>query len=590
MPFDAIIVSALKHELNQTLTNGRIDKVFMPEQETVVLSIFHPFPRRDLRLLFSVHPRFYRAHLLTEKTVNPQKPPAFCMLLRKYLQGGRFLKVEQPPWERILFIKIQNYNAGQGLTNFTLAFEAMARFSNLLLLDAENRIIDALKRFPESDGEARKIFPGALYTPPPSPTVTGRHPGNLTLRDLQVMIDRSPTERPLRQILTGEILGISPALAREVFHRAQVNPKETAGAAVPETAKKLHAVLDQFQRQVTEETYTCFYDEKNGRPEDLFPYRPCSLPASVVKTAPGLSPGLENTIHRQEREDKLARRKQQLQKIITRAKKKATKKKKKQLAELAKAEDAATYRLYGELLTACPQVPRGAGKVELVNYYNPAGKTVVIPLDPALSANKNAQKYFKKYAKAKKGQKRITIQLQKTNEELAYLESLESCLQNELNTEDFYAVEEEMRETGLIKNRKSSPRLRSQHSPGRPVLFRSSEGWEIMVGRNNKQNDLLTFKNSSPRDLWLHTQKIPGSHVLVRCRGEKIGRETILEAANLAVYFSKARQSTKVPVDYTERRHVRKPAGSRPGFVLYENFQTITITPDPEILKRLGIN
>lgn len=589
MPFDAITVSALKHELNQTLSNARIDKVFQPEQETVVFSLFHPCPRRDLRLLFSVHPRFYRAHLLTEKMVNPEKPSAFCMLLRKYLQGGRFLKVEQPPWERILLIKIQNYNAEQGLTGFTLVFEAMARFSNLLLLDAENRIIDALKRFPASDRETRKVFPGAAYVPPPSFSVTGRHLGNLTRQDLQIMIDRSPSGRHLKQILTEEILGVSPALTREIFHRAQINPKETAGAAPPETAEKLHAVLDEFRRLVTEESFTCFYYEKNGQPEDLFPYRPDSLPSSMLKPAPGLSPGLENTIHRQEREDKLFGRKQQLQKIITQAKKKTARKKNKQLDELARAEDAATYRLYGELLTACPQIPRGADRVELVNYYDPAGKTVVIPLDPALSANKNAQKYFKKYAKAKKGQKQISLQLQRTDEDLEYLESLESYLQNQWNTEDLYAIEEEMREAGLMKNRESARRFRLQHSPSRPVVFRSSEGWEILVGRNNKQNDQLTFKKSSPRDLWLHTQKIPGSHVLVRCRGSKISRETLLEAANLAVYFSKARNSTKVPVDYTERRYVRKPAGSRPGFVLYDNFQTIYITPDPEVLKRLGI-
>ena len=591
MPFDALAVAALCQEYQQILVNGRIDRIFQPGREKVVLSVFHPFPRRDLWLLFSVHPRFYRSHLIEKKPASPQEPPAFCMLLRKYLQGGRFLEVSQPPSERILHFKIENYNAEEGLTVFTLIFEATGRFANLVLVDGEGRILDALKRLPERDGQSRPVLPGAAYTPPPSPA--GRHLETLSVQDLQLVIDRSPSERPLRQILVEEILGVSPFLAAEVLHRAGLDPKTTAGAISPEEtpahAGKIHSILDELHRQIQAGQIHPYCYEKNGQPADFFPFRPLSLPESALTPAAGMSQAEAMTLDRQEHQEEMASQRRTLLSIIARAKKKADKKAEKQREELAQAEDAGLWRIYGELLTAYGrQVPRGASQVELVNYYDPEGKTVTIPLDPALPANQNAQNYFKKYAKAKKGQTRIAAELEKTREELAYLESLESSIQNDLDLEELLAVEEEMQEAGLAKGRRDPGR--SRRSPGgRPALFRSSEGWEILVGKNNRQNDELTFKLSSPRDLWFHTQKIPGSHVLIRCGGKEAGEEALLEAANLAVYFSKARHSTKVPVDYTERRHVRKPAGARPGFVLYKNFQTLTITPDPAILKRLGI-
>lgn len=591
MPFDALTITALRREYQQTLVNGRIDRIFQPGREKVVFSVFHPYPRRDLWLLFSVHPRFCRSHLIEKKPVSHQEPPAFCMLLRKYLQGGRFLEVGQPSSERILHFKIENYNAEEGLTVFTLIFEATGRFANLLLVDGEGRILDAIKRLPERDGESRPVLPGALYTPPPTPA--GRRLETLAVQDLQVLIDRSPAERPLRQILVEEILGVSPFLAAEVLSRAGLAPETTAGAISPEEtparAEKIHSALDELYRQVkTGEIHPYCY-EKNRQAEDFFPYRPLSLPEATLVPAVSINQAVASTLDQRESQEELAARRRDLLKIITRARKKSERKAEKQQEELARAEDADLWRIYGELLTAYRhQVPRGASQVELVNYYDPEGKTVTIPLDPALPVNQNTQNYFKKYNKAKKGQTRIAAELEKTREELAYLESLESSLANDLDHEELAAVEEEMEEAGLTKSRRSPGR--SRPSPGgRPAVFRSSAGWEIMVGKNNRQNDQLTFKLASPRDFWFHTQKIPGSHVLLRCGGKEPGAEALLEAANLAVYFSKARHSTKVPVDYAERRHVHKPAGARPGFVLYKNFQTLTITPDPAVLKRLGI-
>ena len=334
---------------------------------------------------------------------------------------GRFLEVGQPSSERILHFKIENYNAEEGLTVFTLIFEATGRFANLLLVDGEGRILDAIKRLPERDGESRPVLPGALYTPPPTPA--GRRLETLAVQDLQVLIDRSPAERPLRQILVEEILGVSPFLAAEVLSRAGLAPETTAGAISPEEtparAEKIHSTLDELYRQVkTGEIHPYCY-EKNRQAEDFFPYRPLSLPEATLVPAVSINQAVASTLDQRESQEELAARRRDLLKIITRARKKSERKAEKQQEELARAEDADLWRIYGELLTAYRhQVPRGASQVELVNYYDPEGKTVTIPLDPALPVNQDAQNYFKNITRLRKGLTRIAAELEKTREEL----------------------------------------------------------------------------------------------------------------------------------------------------------------------------
>lgn len=588
MPFDAMAVSALKDELQRALVNGRVEKIYQPQKDLLIFSVYHPFPRRELLFLISTHPRYTRCHILTEKPDNPPQPPAFCMLLRKYLQGGRILLVDQPPWERLLTLRIENFDPERGLIAFSLIFEAMGRFSNLILLDDQDVIIDALKRFPEPAKGAREIFPGRRYETPPVPTRF--HPGNLTLTDLQIMIDRSPAGRPLQRILTEELLGLSTPLSLEIMHRAGVGRGETAGGIKPETVESLYGEVKSFQDRIAGARFSAYiYLDESGEPVDFFPYLPRHLERERLKETSGISRAIELTVNRRQLEADANRRQEWLKKAVREAKKKLLRKKEKQLAELKNTEDADLYRLYGELLTANQyRIPKGLDRIELSNYYDPEGKSVTISLDPSLTANENAQNYFKKFSKAKKGKSRITEQLNKTEEALEYLDTVESFLQDGLAPAELREVEEEMQEAGLIKKTKKA-RPGSSSTVSRPKSYRSTTGREILVGRNNKQNDLLTMKLAGPRDLWFHTQKIPGSHVVVRSQGRPVDEITLLEAANLAVHFSKARNSTKVPVDYTEKRYVRKPPGATPGFVLYDNFQTIIIDPDPKVLERLEV-
>jgi predicted ribosome quality control (RQC) complex YloA/Tae2 family protein len=587
MPFDALSISVLKKELNNALSNSRIEKIFQPKKQMLLFEVFHPFPKRELRLLISIHPQFFRTHLISEKPSNPQQPPAFCMLLRKYLQGGRILQIEQPPWERVIFFRIENFQPGLGLTTFSLIFEAMGRNSNLILIDANKVIIDALKRFPVSPKQNREIMPGETYKLPPAPA--RYHPGNLKLSTLQKIIDLSSPNLKLNNLLSREVFGLSRPLILEILKRAEIPSETTAGECNHEMSSRIFKSLDDLNQFLVNDLHSVFIFSEPGIPIDFFPYKPLHLPENNLVSVPNLNTAIESTLHQQNRQDSLEHRAEQLHKILKDRKKKALRKKEKQEKELSKAEDADRYRLFGELITVyLKDISRGQSEFVAHNYYDPKGGTILIPLDPALNPVENSQLYYKKYNKAKKGQKKISQQLRKTEMELEYYESLENSLQDPLSFNNLIEIEEEMVKTGLLKVKKQ-PKARHRTPVTKPNSFISSDGSEILVGRNNSQNDTLTMKIASTNDLWLHTQKIPGSHVIIRSQGSAISNETLVEAANLAVYFSKARGSSKIAVDYTEKRHVRKPKGSPPGFVLYDNFKTIIIDPDPKIIEKFKL-
>ena len=588
MPFDAFSIAHLTKELNKNLRNSRIDKIYQPDKETIIVEVFHPFPRRELRLLITVHPHFYRAHLVAEKQVNPLRPPAFCMLLRKYLQGGRIVQLDQPPWERIIRIQVEVYHPEAGLTMFSLIFEAMGPSSNLILVNGEAVIIDALRRLAETPQRGREIMPGKPYLPPPAPGLY--HPGNLTWAAWERIFQFSPGEQRITKVLAKELFGLSHPLQQEIMQRAGVPTAMTVAEATAEVLQRLYNEVTAWNRRTQEEPVCFLYLDPSGSPRDFFPYQPLHLQAERLKPASDVNSAIVATLHQRSQDAVYRQKRDQLKSTIRKAIKKAAKKREKQRAELASAEDADTYRLYGELIAVhLHEIKRGQTELVAPNYYHPQAEKITIPLDPVLSPIANSQLYYKKYNKAKNGQAKIRTQLKRTEMELEYYASLESTLENPLSFDDLLEIEAEMTEAGLLKAKKRTKQPSSSRVKNRPSLFRSAGGWEILVGRNNKQNDQLTMKTASPHDLWLHTQKIPGSHVIIRTQGKPVPPEVLLEAANLAVYFSKARGSSKVPVDYTEKRHLRKPAGAPPGFVVYNRYQTLRIDPDPEILARFGI-
>ncbi|HOQ23815.1 MAG TPA: NFACT RNA binding domain-containing protein [Bacillota bacterium] len=581
MPLDALYLHALAGELTEKLRNGRIERIYHPLKDRVVLEIRHPYPGTNYQLLLSVHPQYARIHLTESKIENPAQPSAFCMLLRKYLQGGRVLELTTKAWERIITMEVEVYAPDKGLCRRRLVLEAMGRRSNLLVLDTDNTILDALRRSQKSS--EREIFPGVLYVYPPVPTPLRP---DLSEEALQALLDRVNSQRKLDEVLKTELLGISPFLSKAWAYQAQFNPEQLVGDLPPDAGERLVHAFKTIEKKATQPEPGLIL--RSGSPVDFYLFSPEEDPELNWQPVADLNTAVERTLHHWDEEARRAAVQASLARLVRERANKINKKLQKQAEELAAAEDAEIYRIQGELLTVnMKSITKGLSQVELPNYYDPENRPLLIPLRPDLSPAENSQYYYNKYQKAKKAKHAIAEQIRLNTEELAYLEGILVTLADPLSHEELGEIHSELSTQGYIASRQVGSSKRQDVSS--PRRFVSSDGTTIEVGRNNLQNDKLTFKIASPKDTWLHAQNIPGSHVLIRNNGQPVSDQTLLEAANLAVWYSKARTSTKVPVDYTPRRYVRKPPGSRPGFVLYDPFKTIIITPDPSILSRLGV-
>lgn len=579
MPLDALFLMPFVKEITEQIKNSRIDQIYHPIKDRVVISVRHPYPGNEMLINISVNSQYTRFHITGDKSENPLQPSAFCMLLRKYLCGGRILDVVQIPWERIVSFNIEVYAPEKGLCHRSLIFEMLGRRSNLILVDDDHLILDALKRL---NGE-REIAPGQVYQRPSSPT-----PWNpdISVDDLQILLDRASANQLLKDFLRIELLGISPFAAQEWIARLGYPENILVGELPKNTGMALINAFQSINEDLTSPTPTLIMNN-NGIISDFTAY-PIAQPKVNTTHLNSLNEIISRTLHVWDQEKIRKNEQLEISRLLKDKIVKLLKKAEKQSQELAVAEDADQFRVCGELLSIhVNSIQKGQTQISLPNYYDPEQRDITILLRPDLTPTKNIQYYFKKYQKAKKGQIAIEHQLSLTRDEIGYLKGILASLTENLTSDEIWEIKNELIEAGYLKKARSSQAKRKTSSM--PRRFISSDGFPIDVGRNNFQNDRLTLKISSPKDVWFHTQGIPGSHVLVRSDGQPIPDTTLLDAANLAAWFSQARESTKIPVDYTERRHVKKPASSRPGFVLYQPFQTIIVTPNNDLLTKLGV-
>ncbi|WP_038704296.1 Rqc2 family fibronectin-binding protein [Planococcus sp. PAMC 21323] len=552
MAFDGLFTKSMTGELQQLVT-GRISKVHQPNQLELLLHI--RAQGKNHKLLISIHPSYSRIHLTATANVNPSEPPMFCMLLRKHIEGGVITEISQYGMDRLIMLKIKAKNEIGDDIERELHVEMMGRHSNVILIDAERTmILDSLKHLPPSVNSYRTILPGQPYIFPPAQEKID------PFASIEELAQTEPSE------IVGKFSGFSPLNARELAHRL-----ETAGNKVEATK----AFLADF----TNAEPTGYYIEHDGK--SFFSASSLTHIGEYGLQFSTLGELLDRMYYAKAERDRVKQQAGDLERWLQNEISKLKLKLKKLKKEQDQAEKRDVLQLNGELIMAnLHRITKGMKEIEVDNYYN--DEKVTITLDPRKTPIDNSQRYYSRYQKAKIAVVKTQEQINKTVEDIEYFETLMSQVQ-QAGISDIEEIREELAEQGFMKAQKS----KKKKKPTKPTVesYVSTNGTPISVGKNNKQNDYVTFKVAAKSDTWLHTKDIPGSHVIIHDNDPD--EATILEAATIAAYFSKARESSSVPVDYTEARQVKKPNGSKPGFVIYFEQKTVFVTPDEELVIKL---
>jgi predicted ribosome quality control (RQC) complex YloA/Tae2 family protein len=576
MPFDGSVVNSIVKELNDKLLNGKIDKVYQPEKDELLIYIRSY--RDTYRLLMSASSTYPRVHLTDENKSNPTVPPSFCMLLRKHLLGGRIVAVRQPEFERIIEIDIDSFDELGYSTHKTLIAEIMGRHSNIIFIDKPTgKIIDSIKRISFDISSVREILPGGKYEYPPSGDKG--NPLIAVKETFMARLESTAAGMKAEKFLMNSYNGISPAVSRDICLRAAVDSDAELRPGDTLLSERLYSAFSGFQKAVLSSDFKPNIVYRDGKAYDFSCLQLQIYKELEKQSYDSISKAVEMFYHQKDQKDRMKQKSGDIYRIITNRLDRCNKKLEILSGELQEASGAEKYKIFGDLIMSnLYSIQKGESKVRLQNYYSPEGEYVEIPLDTQLPPSANAQRYYKQYNKFKNAINKINVQLEDNRQEIMYLEAqldnLDKCTE-ELELEE---IRNELAEQGYLKARRTPKNKKLKAST--PMRYISSSGFEIYVGKNNVQNDYLTLKLASNQDVWLHTKDIPGSHVIIKTEGKEVDDATLEEAANLAAYYSKSRMSSKVPVDYTRRKNVKKPTGAKPGMVIYDNYFTMYITPD----------
>lgn len=578
MALDGLVVRAIVHEL-QACVGGRINKIHMPTGHDIVINMRAQGANR--RLLLSANPTYPRAHFTESQFQNPFEAPMFCMLLRKYCEGGAIEAVEQVGLERIIRIRVRLLDELGDVSVKLLVMELMGRHSNLILMDPETgNILDGIHHVTPAISSYRIVMPGSSYVEPPD-----QEKANPLEATKESFLERFGAERQDNETAGQRLVrlysGISPLAAKEIVFRAGAS---TGEGNEPET----EAVWDSF-RSVMEAVRSHRYElnevleSRSGK--SFFSVIGLTHLEGEHLFFDNVSECLEHYYGDKAERDTVKQRTSDLLRFLQNERNKNLKKLDKLEETLEEARGADRQRILGELVTAHMHLlKKGDKELEAVNYYDENQGTVRITLDPLLTPSENAQRYYRKYTKMKNSLTVVQEQMQSAREEVVYLEALLQQLDNAALT-DIEEIREELVEQGYMRDRAKKGKRKKKSDKPALTCYTSSEGISIYVGKNNTQNEYLTNRLAHASDTWLHTKEIPGSHVVIR--GSSYGNATLNEASQLAAFYSQAKSSSLVPVDYTLIRHVRKPSGAKPGFVIYDNQKTLFVTPDETLIKSL---
>ena len=583
MPIDAVFLESLRCELQEQLLACRVDKVQQPERDTILLSMRGP--NGGGKLLLTASPNHPRIQLTSLSFENPAQPPMFCMLLRKHLTGGRLVSISQPPLERLVELTFDCIDEMGTPCQKKLILEIMGRNSNLILTGADGRILDCLRRVDFEMSEQRQVLPGLYYHLPPAQGKCS--PWDASEQDLLALLGAQKTQKMADSFLLETFGGLSPLLCRElayaVFGQVDFDLSQLTDAQREDAAGKLFAALDRLHTGKR----TPVILVRDERPWD-FTCIPIRQYEGLIaqEPQPSFSALLDTFYAKRDSLERMRQKTQALRKTLTNLHNRTARKLANQQKELEATFDREHLRRLGDIVTAnLHAISRGQARLTAVDFYDPEMKEIDIPLNPAISPQQNAAKFYKDYQKAKTAEKVLTEQIAKGEAELSYLASVLDELSRVESERDMQDIRQELTEGSYLRETGQKKKMKLPAS--KPMVFRSSDGFEILVGRNNRQNDLLTCKLAQKQDIWLHTQKIHGSHVIIACAPETPPDRTVTEAMQLAAYFSQAREGQNVPVDYTRVKNVKKPAGAKPGMVIYDHYSTAVVTPDAALAEKL---
>lgn len=597
MSLDGAFLHCVKEELS-ALVGARVDKIYQPSREEIIVSLrmLGGEDRSAKRVVFSAGGTAARVHLTEQEYENPSAPPLFCMILRKHLSGGKLVNIRQDGLERVLFFDFECVNEiGDKVTN-TLTSEIMGRYSNVILM-RDGRVVDSIKRTGDrmrslSDGgdenfTGRRILPNIPYEAP-------ARAERLCLLDVEVgdvlnaLFGGEYDNQRLAKALSAVLEGIAPIFAREcAFYAAGDVDAAVSGLSDPEKMR-VGDFLEKAKKALNGAAdYTLLTDEAGNKKD--FSFVDVKQYGGLYRAQGFNSPCrlLDEFFGAAAKQDRMKQKARDLLKTVNTAYERVSRKLELQKKELSECGEREVFRVTGDLVNAnIYRLEKGMTKCVLEDFYT--GEPREITLDARLTPAQNAQKYYNEYRKLDTAEKKLTELIKKGGEELSYLDSVLDSVQRAENDSELSEIRRELREQGYLRAQKGDDRPSKKLSE--PLKFRSTEGYEILVGRNNRQNDLLTLKTAKATDIWLHTKDIAGSHVIIRTNGQAPSEQTILEAAMLAAFHSKARSGSGVPVDYVAVKFVKKPAGAKPGMVIFTNNKTLYVTPDESVVEKLRQN
>lgn len=572
MAFDGTVIANIVYDMNCLLTGGRIYKIYQPEADELLLVIKNQ--KETHRLLLSASASLPLVYFTSENKQNPLTAPNFCMLLRKHISNGRIVAVTQPGMERIIEISIEHLNELGDLCRKKLVIEIMGKHSNIIFLDDSGMIIDSIKHISNQVSSVREVLPGRTYLAPPAK-------GKISLYDISPawMEDTLLTKASsVQKAIYGSISGISPVMANEICFRASIDGDAAVASLSSLEQNALYGELVRLKSQIQNHTFSPCIIYQGNTPLEFACMDLTMYPDMETKHFPSISNVLQTYYAEKEVVTRIRQKSTDLRKIVSNAIERTAKKYDLQRKQLKDTEKKDKYKIYGELLhTYGYDVKPGQKELICTNYYD--GNEITIPLDSQLSAMENAKKYFDRYGKLKRTYEALHVLVEETHAELNHLESISNSLEIARDENDLMMIKEELMDYNYIKRHGQNKRKNKGKS--KPFHYISSDGFHMYVGKNNFQNDELTFKFANGKDMWFHAKKMAGSHVIVKLEtASELPDQTYEEAARLAAYYSKGKNAPKVEIDYTERRNLKKPPQAKPGFVIYHTNYSMNIEPD----------